>query len=73
MKLTGRLKQEVDNIDSMDGKKDAIKKAGMMLTDDELEQVSGGSWQEGIGGMVYWVDDGEGDKDNPPGEKILSV
>ena len=31
MKLTGRLKQEVDNIETKEGKKDAIKKAGMML------------------------------------------
>ena len=42
MKLTGNLKKEVDNIDTKEGKKEAIRKAGMVLTDDELEIVSGG-------------------------------
>ena len=42
MKLTGNLKKEVDNIDTKEGKKEAIRKAGMLVTDDELEQVSGG-------------------------------
>ena len=40
MKLTGNLKKTVDTIDSVEGKREAIRKAGMMLTDDELEQVS---------------------------------
>ena len=43
MKLIGNLKKTVDEIDSKEGKRDAIKKAGMMLTDDELEMVSGGA------------------------------
>ena len=42
MKLTGNLKKEVDNIDTKEGKKEAIKKAGMLLSDSELERVSGG-------------------------------
>ncbi len=42
MKLTGRLKKEVDNIDTKEGKKEAIRKAGMLVSDSELEQVSGG-------------------------------
>ena len=71
MKLIGNLKKTVDEIDTKEGKRDAIKKAGILLTDDELEMVSGGSWQVGAGGTVYWVDDGEGDKDNPPGIEIL--
>ena len=42
MKLIGNLKKTVDEIDTMEGKKEAIRKAGMALTDDELEQISGG-------------------------------
>ena len=42
MKLIGNLKKTVDTIDSKEGKREAIRIAGMMLTDDELEQVSGG-------------------------------
>ena len=42
MKLWGNLKKEVDNIDTKEGKKEAIKKAGMVLSDSELKQVSGG-------------------------------
>ena len=42
MKLIGNLKKTVDEIDTKEGKRDAIRKAGILLTDDELEQVSGG-------------------------------
>ena len=42
MKLIGKLKEEIDNIDTKEGKRDAIKNAGILLTDDELEMVSGG-------------------------------
>ena len=42
MKLTGKLKTQVDNAPTKEEKRDAIKKAGMLLTDDELDQVSGG-------------------------------
>ena len=42
MKLWGNLKKEVDNISTKEGKKEAIKKAGMLLNDGELEQVTGG-------------------------------
>ena len=43
MELTGRLKEEVDNIDTKDGKRDAIRKTGMLLSDNELEMVAGGT------------------------------
>ena len=65
MQLIGNLKKQVDGIDSKAGKKDAIMKAGMMLTDDELEMVAGGV------GVVDLDDDGEpelisqGDTDIP--------
>ncbi len=42
MKLTGNLKKEVENAQMKEEARDAIKKAGMLLDDDELEQVSGG-------------------------------
>ena len=42
MKLIGNLKKTVDEIDTKEGKRDAIRKAGILLTDDELEHVSGG-------------------------------
>ena len=42
MKLTGILKDKVDNAETMDEKKDIIAEAGMELTDDELEKVAGG-------------------------------
>ena len=43
MKLIGNLKKTVDKIDTKEGKRNAIKKAGMMLSDDELEMVAGGT------------------------------
>ena len=39
MKLTGDLKKKVEQTQTKEEAKDAIKKAGMLLTDDELEQV----------------------------------
>ncbi len=43
MKLTGDLKKQVEKAESKDEKKSLIENAGMLLNDDELEQVSGGS------------------------------
>ena len=42
MKLIGNLKKQVENAETKNEKKSLIEKAGMLLTDDELEQVSGG-------------------------------
>jgi bacteriocin-like protein len=42
MKLTGDLKKKADQVQTKEEAKEAIKKAGELLTDDELEQVSGG-------------------------------
>ena len=40
MKLTGKLKTQVDNAATKEEKKEAIKQAGMLLSDDELEKVA---------------------------------
>lgn len=42
MKLTGKLKEQVEKANSKDEKKALIKDAGMLLSDDELSQVAGG-------------------------------
>lgn len=42
MKLTGLLKEKVDKAESMELAKGLIEEAGMELTDDELENVTGG-------------------------------
>jgi hypothetical protein len=42
MKLIGNLKKEVENAKTKEEARESIKKAGMLLDDDELEQVSGG-------------------------------
>ena len=42
MKLTGKLKEQVEQAkDKVEAKK-IIEEAGMQLTDDELDQVAGG-------------------------------
>ena len=41
MKLTGDLKKKVEATESRDEAKRTIEDAGMLLTDDELDQVSG--------------------------------
>ncbi len=42
MKLIGNLKEQGENAGTKAEARDAIKKAGMLLNDDELEQVAGG-------------------------------
>ena len=57
MQLIGNLKKQVDDIDSKEGKKEAIMKAGMMLTDDELEMVAGAGERVGpVTGLDQNVD-----------------
>ena len=42
MKLIGNLKDQVENANSMEEAKGIIEKAGMQLTEDELNMVVGG-------------------------------
>ena len=44
MKLVGELKKEVEKIETKESKKEAIKKAGMELSDEELDQVAWGRY-----------------------------
>lgn len=43
MKLTGKLKEQVEAAQDMEAKKNIIAEAGMELTDDELAGVTGGA------------------------------
>ncbi len=43
MKLLGELKEKVENAETKEEAKKIIEKAGMELTDKELDQVAGGS------------------------------
>lgn len=42
MKLTGELKKQIEKAETKDEKKSLIENAGMLLSDDELENVAGG-------------------------------
>ena len=42
MKLVGNLKKQVEEPKNKEEAKEVIEKAGMELTDDELDQVAGG-------------------------------
>ena len=42
MKLTGRLKEDVEKAENKEQAKELIAEAGMELTDEEMDQVSGG-------------------------------
>ncbi len=43
MKLVGDLKDKVEKTENQEEAKEVIEKAGMKLTDDELEKVAGAS------------------------------
>ena len=42
MKLIGNLKKQVENSKSLEESRSLIEKAGVSLTDEELEKVAGG-------------------------------
>ena len=42
MKLTGKLKEDVEKAENKEQAKELIAEAGMELTDDELDKVAGG-------------------------------
>ncbi len=42
MKLIGDLKEKLENAKTKEEARDTIKKAGMLLDDEELDKVSGG-------------------------------
>ena len=44
MKLVGKLKDKVEKAESKEETKDLIKDAGMELTEEELDQITGGAW-----------------------------
>ena len=50
MKLTGNLKKQVESEGTKEGRKRLIEKAGMKLTDEELDKVAGGSQLNGTSG-----------------------
>lgn len=52
MKLIGKLKEMVDKAETKEEKKELIEKAGVQLTDDELEKVAGGRCP----GSTFFVD-----------------
>lgn len=51
MQLIGDLKKQVEKANSKEEAKEIIADAGMMLTDDELNMVTGGKSNEGIVGI----------------------
>ena len=59
MKLTGELKDKVDQTANLEEAKDVIAKAGMLLTDDEVSEVAGGA---SAGNLIY---QGKGDAQYP--------
>ncbi len=51
MKLIGNLKKQVENEGTKEGRKKLIEKAGMLLTDDELDRVAGGTQINATSGL----------------------
>ena len=53
MKLIGNLKKQVEETKNKEEAKEVIEKAGMELTDEELDQVAGG-WA--LSGRICYCD-----------------
>ncbi len=54
MKLVGELKKQVEETKNKEEAKEVIEKAGMELTDDELNNVTGGYFPSGIREGRIW-------------------
>ena len=65
MKLTGKFKELVEATCTREEARNAIAKAGMMLTDDELEKVSGGQDIDQHYGLVTCSKCGHTNLDDP--------
>ncbi len=57
MKLVGNLKKQVEETKNKEEAKEVIEKAGMELTDEELDQVAGGHWRIEEGRSHKWEND----------------
>ncbi len=53
MELIGKLKKDVENSKDIKEARDIMEKAGMRLTDEELQQISGGTG--GSDPVVYYI------------------
>ena len=53
MKLTGELKDKVEQTKDLEEAKEVIAGAGMLLSDDEVSEVAGGVVSGGIRGKLY--------------------
>ena len=51
MKLVGELKKQVEGTNNKEEAKELIEDAGMLLTDDELDWVTGGA-KAGVAGKA---------------------
>ena len=58
MELTGKLKEQVEKAETKEEKKSLIEDAGMELTDEELDMVSGGAEEGNIQTMYIEFRDG---------------
>ncbi len=56
MKLVGELKKQVEETNSKEEAKEVIEKAGMLLTDDELDNVTGGRLHHPVTNFLADVD-----------------
>ncbi len=55
MELTKELKEELEKAQSKEEAKNAIEDAGMILSDDELDQVAGGEqWNPPGKNTIYY-------------------
>ena len=64
MKLTGNLKNQVEKAETREAARETIARAGMLLNDDELDQVAGG-WP---GETIPSIFDGQSEHTCPCGE-----
>ena len=54
MELSGDLKKQVEQAETKEEKKKLIENAGMKLTDEELDQVSGGLFSNRVLTQDYY-------------------
>lgn len=57
MKLGGKLKENVAKAENKEQANETIKRAGMELTDEEMDQVAGGSAYKAVNSALTELDE----------------
>ena len=73
MKLIGQLKEKVEKAETKEDAKQLIKNAGILLNDEELDQVSGGKFDDDLSSHMSLAFAKEAEKPEIPEIQVVKM